>query len=167
MKSNLQFNFTVNKEDKTIHVKREFDANLELVWEAWTTAGLLNKWWAPRPYYIETKLLDLREGGRWLYAMVSPDNEKTWCKADYKTIKTHELLRWHDAFCDEDGYENTEKPRSFWTIEFTEQNGITTVDVSLLHDKLEDVESMIRMGFREGFTMALDNLDEVLLNANK
>ncbi len=33
MNSNLLFDFSVNKENKTIHIKREFDANLELVWQ--------------------------------------------------------------------------------------------------------------------------------------
>jgi uncharacterized protein YndB with AHSA1/START domain len=57
-------------------VTREFDANSDLVWKAWTTAELLDQWWAPKPYRAETKSLDFREGGVWLYAMVSPENEK-------------------------------------------------------------------------------------------
>lgn len=35
MNSNLLVDFTVNKENNTIVVKREFNANLELVWKAW------------------------------------------------------------------------------------------------------------------------------------
>lgn len=50
MKNDLLFDFTVSKENKTIHIKREFNANLELVWQAWTTAELLDQWWAPKPY---------------------------------------------------------------------------------------------------------------------
>ena len=34
MRSNLLFDFTINKENNTINVKKEFDANLDLVWEA-------------------------------------------------------------------------------------------------------------------------------------
>ncbi|WP_312302176.1 hypothetical protein [Chryseobacterium sp.] len=52
MKSNLLFDFSVNKENNTIVVKREFNANLELVWQAWTTAELLDQWWAPKPYHV-------------------------------------------------------------------------------------------------------------------
>jgi uncharacterized protein YndB with AHSA1/START domain len=167
MNSNLLFDFSVNKENSTIHIKREFDAGLELVWQAWTTAELLAQWWAPKPYHIETKSLDLRAGGMWLYAMVSPQNEKTWCKADYKTIETNKLLSWLDAFCDENGNENNIKPRSLWTNNFTEINGITTVNITLKHDKPEDVEMMIKMGFKEGLTMALGNLDELLLKNRK
>ena len=116
---------------------------------------------------VETKTLDLEIGGMWLYAMVSPKNEKTWCKADYKEIETNKLLSWLDAFCDENGNENTIKPRSLWTNLFTEKNDITLVDITLKHDKLEDIETLIEMGFKEGFGMALLNLDQLLLTKNK
>jgi uncharacterized protein YndB with AHSA1/START domain len=163
MERNLVFDFKINKENNTINVKREFAANLEHVWEAWTKPEILNQWWAPKPYHIETKSLELRDGGMWLYAMVSPEGEKQWCKAEYNTVSANKSLSWLDAFCDENGIENTEKPRSFWTINFSEQNGITTVNVALRHDNREDVEKMTEMGFKEGFSMALENLDEVLL----
>ncbi|WP_276167351.1 SRPBCC family protein [Zobellia alginiliquefaciens] len=163
MKNSLLFNFSVNKENKTINIQREFSANLELVWKAWTEAELLNQWWAPKPYYIETKTLDLEVGGMWLYAMVSPINEKIWCKAVYKAIETNKLLTWLDAFCDENGHENTIKPRSLWTNVFTEKNDFTLVDITLKHDKLEDIETLIEMGFKDGFQMALLNLDQLLL----
>ncbi|UCS92138.1 SRPBCC domain-containing protein [Echinicola marina] len=163
MKSSLLFDFTVDRETNTIHIKREFDANLGLVWDAWTIPELLNEWWAPRPYHIETKSLDLRVGGMWLYAMVSPEGEKMWCKADYKAIEPKKILSWLDAFCDEDGIENTTKPRSLWTNSFTQKSGITMVVITLKHEKLEDIEQMIAMGFKEGLTMALGNLDELLL----
>ena len=86
MKSNLLFDFYVNKENKTIHIKREFNADLELVWKAWTTAELLDRWWGPKPWKVETKTMDFREGGFWLYAMVSPEGEKHWSKANYISI---------------------------------------------------------------------------------
>ena len=162
MKSNLQFEFLIDKENKTIKIKREFDANLELVWKSWTTAEILNQWWAPKPYHIETKSLDLRIGGVWLYAMVSPGNEKMWCKANYKAIEKNKLLSWMDAFCDENGIENNIKPPSLWTINFSEKNGLTTLNITLKHDRLEDIETMIEMGFKEGLTMAFGNLDELL-----
>lgn len=166
MKSDRLFEFSVKKENNTIHVKREFNAVLELVWDAWTKAELLDQWWAPKPYRTETKSLNLQVGGMWLYAMISPENEAHWCKADYKSIETHRLISWLDAFCDEAGNENKEKPRSLWTNVFSEEKGITTVSVTLKHDRMEDIEAMIEMGFKEGFTMALGNLDELLLTCS-
>ena len=58
----------------------------------------LDRWWAPKPYRVETKTLNFAEGGIWLYAMVSPENEKLWCKADYQKIEFKKLIEWKDAF---------------------------------------------------------------------
>ena len=49
MKNHLLFEFIINKEDQTVHVNREFDANLSLVWDAWTKPEILDQWWAPKP----------------------------------------------------------------------------------------------------------------------
>ncbi len=73
MKLKLLFDFTVNKESKTIHITREFAANLELVWQAWTTAELLDQWWGPQPWRAETKTIDFREGVFFHYSMVSTE----------------------------------------------------------------------------------------------
>jgi uncharacterized protein YndB with AHSA1/START domain len=166
MKKNVSLEISVNKAENSIHIKREFDANLQMVWQAWTDPELLDKWWAPKPYHIETKSLNFEEGGRWLYAMVSPRNEKDWCKADYKTIEQLKFISWLDAFCDEYGNETSGKPRSFWTNIFSEENGTTTVNVTLQHENQGDLEMMIQMGFKEGFSMALENLDQLLSTLN-
>jgi len=161
MNSNLLFDFSVNKERKTIQIKRQFDANIDLVWQAWTTPELLDQWWAPRPYHIETKSLDFRVGGIWLYAMVSPEGEKNWCKADYQLIEAKKLFSFLSAFSDEIGNTNTEMPCSVWTNVFSENDGITKVEITLQHEKLEDIEMLIEMGFKEGLGMAFTNLDEI------
>jgi uncharacterized protein YndB with AHSA1/START domain len=159
----LYFDFSVDKENKQINIKREFDAGIELVWKAWTTSELLDKWWAPKPYRVETKSIEFKVGGMWLYAMVSPENEKMWCKADYKKIEPLKLISWLDAFCDENGIAGEGKPGSLWTNLFSEKENITTVDISLKHEKIEDVDMMIEMGFKEGLTACLENLDEFLI----
>lgn len=162
MKSNLLLVFTVNKDEAIIFVKREFDASVDLVWQAWTKAELLDQWWAPKPYRTETKSLEFRPGGRWLYSMVGPKNDRHWCRADYQNIEDLSLITWKDAFCDENGNDNGGKPNSFWTNRFSEENGITTINVTLAHENLESLEMQIKMGFQEGFTMALGNLDDLL-----
>jgi uncharacterized protein YndB with AHSA1/START domain len=44
MKTNLQFDFIIDKEAKTVIVKREFFANSDLVWGAWTEPEILDLW---------------------------------------------------------------------------------------------------------------------------
>jgi uncharacterized protein YndB with AHSA1/START domain len=162
MNKSLLFDFTVNKENKTVHVIREFDADRALVWKTWTEAELLDQWWAPKPYRNVTRQLELQVGGQWMYCMISPENEVHWCKADYEKVKPRENLDWYDAFCDEQGITNTALPRTRWKNEFRDNGDSTIVDVVIELGTIEDLEALIAMGFREGFTMGLGNLDELL-----
>lgn len=162
MKSNLLFDFTVNKADNTVHVKREFAADLNLVWDAWTKPELLDQWWAPKPYRTETISMDFRPGGRWFYTMISPKGEAHYCCNDYEHIDHKKGFSGLDAFCQKDGTINTEMPRTFWTNDFEEANGHTTVSIVAKYESLKDLEMVISMGFKEGFTMALENLDQYI-----
>lgn len=162
MNPHLQFDFIVNKENKTVNVTREFAANLQLVWDAWTKPELLDLWWAPKPYVNKTKSMDFREGGTWLYGMTSPEGVTHWCLNNYKKINHLKGFSGLDAFCDEEGNINMDFPRTLWSNTFTANANNTTVSIVAQYDKLEDLEKVIAMGFKEGFSMALSNLDQYL-----
>jgi hypothetical protein len=53
-------------------------------------------------------------------------------------------------------------PGSNWDLNFAEQNGITKVSITIYNESLERMERMIEMGFKEGFTMTLNELNELL-----
>jgi len=159
MKNNLLFNFIVNKENNTVNVEREFAANLDLVWDAWTKPEILDQWWAPKPYRTVTKSMDFREGGMWLYYMLSPENDKHWCKNDYLKIDPKKSYSGLDAFCDENGVTNKDMPRTQWNNTFTENADKTLVSIVATYESLADLEKIISLGFQEGLTMALENLD--------
>ncbi len=162
MKNDLLFDFLVKAENNTINVTREFAAKLDFVWDAWTKAEILNQWWAPKPYRTETKSMDFREGGMWLYAMISPQNEKNWGKNDYNKIAHHKKFSGLDAFCDENGKINPNFPRTFWTNTFVEIENTTIVTIVAQYETAADLEKILSMGFKEGFTLALENLDHYL-----
>jgi uncharacterized protein YndB with AHSA1/START domain len=154
-------NFVVEKNNKKIRVEREFAAPLARVWAAWTEKEILDRWWAPKPWKAETKVMDFKVGGHWLYAMVGPDGTEHWCRADYKSIIPLKSYTGLDAFCDNNGNINQEFPRSEWTNEFKENGKSTIVYVEIKYQNLADLEKIIEMGMKEGFTAALENLDEI------
>jgi PhnB protein len=163
MNKAILFNFDVDKENNKIRVERSFNAPLELVWAAWTEADLLDQWWAPKPYRVETKSMDFREGGRWAYAMVSPENEKHWCIFDYETIQPQRSYSGKDAFTDENGTISTAMPSTQWVNKFRAEDADSTiVNCELQFKKLDDLETLIQMGFKEGFTAGLENLDQYI-----
>lgn len=159
---NLLFQFSPDKTNSTITVKREFAANVDLVWEAWTRPEILDQWWAPKPYRTQTKTMNFKVDGFWLYAMISPENQKHWCRADYKKIEVKKFYSALDAFCDEQGTINTDFPRSLWSNTFIQQGDHTLVSITIQYATLADLEKIIELGFKEGFTMALGNLDQYI-----
>jgi len=167
MRTNLLFDFTVNKENNTVNVKREFGADLALVWDAWTKPEILDQWWAPKPWKAVTHSMDFREGGSWLYYMQGPEGERHWCRNDYKKIEVRKNFSGLDAFCDENGTINTDMPRTLWTNTFTPNEETTTVTIVAQYESLEDLEKIIAMGFKEGFTMAMENLDGYFASLKK
>jgi uncharacterized protein YndB with AHSA1/START domain len=162
MNSNLLFDFTVDKSNKTITIKKSFDAQLPLVWKAWTTPELLDQWWGPQPWRTETKSMDFREGGTWLYAMVGPEGEKHWSFFNYEQIEIEHFFSGKDGFCDEHGLVNPAMPQNEWKNTFESQGGQTLVNMLLQFTKLEDLETIIQMGFQEGLTMGLNQLESLL-----
>lgn len=163
MNSNLLFDFYVNKENKVIHIEREFEANLELVWEAWTTAKLLDQWCAPNPYRTETKALDFREGGFWHYAIVSPEGNKHWSRYDYKDIEFQKSVTELRGFSDEIGTVNPDFPRTECTVIFSETDGKTRVSMTEKYGSPEMFEKMATDSHKNGFSSHLKNLDNLLL----
>lgn len=161
----LLFDFTVDKATKTVTVTREFDAELDLVWDAFTKAEILDQWWAPKPFRSRTKVLNFEVGGRRFYAMVSPEGMEKWVVQKYTSITPKTNFKFFNAFADEN--ENPELPGSDWDHTFTEKDGKTTVKISIYNESLERMERMIEMGFTEGFKMTLGQLEKLLATLAK
>ena len=159
--NNSQFDFRVDKATKTVFVDRTFNAELSLVWDAFTKQEILDQWWAPKPFVSKTKVMDFKVGGRRFYAMVSPEGQEAWQLQQYTAITPKTNFKFLSVFADKD--ENPHLPGSNWDLTFTEQNSTTKVSIIIINDSLERLEQMIKMGFKEGFTATLSEL-EVLLN---
>lgn len=152
--------FTVNKETKTVLITKEFEAERDLVWDAYTKPELLDQWWAPKPFASRTKVMEFVEGGRRFYAMVTPDGAERWSVQRYKSITPKTNFKFFNAFSDAD--ENLELPGSDWDLSFTEQDGKTKVSISIYNESLERLERMVAMGFTEGMKGQFENLEEML-----
>src|SRR6187455_3192464 len=165
MINNLLFDFTVDKTTNTVFITREFDAGLSLVWDAFTKPEILDQWWAPKPYGSKTKIMNFEVGGRRFYAMVSPDGQESWAIQKYTSISPKTNFKMLNAFADKD--ENPQLPGSDWDFNFSEQNGRTKVSVTIYNESLTRMEKMIEMGFKEGYAMQMENLDELLATLSK
>lgn len=162
MKNNLQFDFLVDKVKNTLTLRREFLANRQLVWDAYTKSELLDQWFAPKPLTTKTKVMDFREGGYWLYAMIEPNGTEYWGRTDYQKIYPIEKYTALDAFSDESGAINPALPRAEWDVSFEDLGENALVQTIVTYKSLSDLETVINMGMEEGMKLTLEKLDELL-----
>lgn len=165
MDSNLLFDFSVDKAAKKVFITREFDAELPLVWDAFTKAELLDQWVAPKPYTSRTKYMNFEVGGKRFYAMVSPEGQEHWAIQEYTSISPKTNFKMLNAFADKD--ENPQLPGSDWDYTFSEKDGKTIFHIVIYNDSLERMERLLEMGFTEGFKMSMVNLENVLATLSK
>lgn len=164
--NDLLFDFRVDESTNSVLITREFDAELSLVWDAFTKHEMLDQWWAPKPLTSKTKIMNFEAGGRRFYAMVWPEGQEYWGLKKYTLINPKTNIKWLSSFTDKDENINTDLPTSEWDLNFSEQNGITKVSIVIKNESLADIETIIKMGFKEGFTMTLNELGNLLSTLN-
>ena len=166
MKTTLQFDFVADKQKNTITIKREFAAKRQLVWDCHTKSELLNKWFAPKPFTTKTKSMEFREGGHWIYAMIDPEGKEYWGRTEYVKIDPIDYYQTKDAFADENGNINAELPTARWDVTFSDAHNHTVVQTIVTYHSLQELETVLNMGMKEGLISTLEKLDELLLTLN-
>jgi uncharacterized protein YndB with AHSA1/START domain len=140
----------------TLRLERTFKAPAQAVFEAWTSAEMLKRWWpAGSDWETPVAEVDVRVGGRLRLVMRSPDGEEFGGLGEYVEITAPERLVFTWRWDGHEGHQGTQ----LIEVEFAErQDGTTTV--VLTNRGLEDEES--RRTHRAGWEASLDNLDRVL-----
>jgi uncharacterized protein YndB with AHSA1/START domain len=94
-------------DEKGVVIEGAFDAPPDTVWRAWTEPELIKKWWGPEGFSVPSIKVDLRVGGKYIFAMHGPKDSE-WDKdmyraGIYKEIVPNEKLVVTDYFSDEKG----------------------------------------------------------------
>ena len=108
--------------------------------------------------------MNFEVGGKRFYAMVGPDGQERWAIQEYTSISPKANFKMYNAFADKD--ENPELPGSEWDYTFSEENGRTTVSITIFNESLERMERVMD-GFSQGMAMTLTNLDNVLATLSR
>ncbi len=157
-----QTEIIANQSDSTFSVIRDFDAPMAIVWRAYTEAVYLDQWWGPQPWRAETKEMDFRVGGHWLYAMCGPEGERHWGRMDYTDISLHQFFAMKDCFCDEHGVANPALPESHGRISFHQHESCTRVEWKTTYASAEGLQTVVAMGMEQGVRICVDQLVALL-----
>ena len=154
--------FTRDEANARLTIERVFPAPQGRVWQAMTDPGLLDQWWAPKPWWTKTAHMDFRVGGYWLYSMNGPNGEQHFGRMDYLEIEPEHRFKSDDAFTDANGNVNESLPRQHIDTRLIAEGDRTKVVTVIEYASAEDMNRIFEMGFREGLTMAHDQLEALL-----
>jgi uncharacterized protein YndB with AHSA1/START domain len=94
--------------------------------------------------------------------MQGPEGDVHHCLNTYLTITPMIQFTAEDSFCNDDGSINHDLPTNHWTVDFSYADGVTTVVVTTRYATAADLETVTKMGMKEGFDMGLNQLEALL-----
>ena len=144
--------------DTQILITREFDASRELLWKAWTTPELVRRWWHANRGEMTVCEIDLRVGGTWRYAMVTPDGVEVGFHGEYREIEPFERLVSTEAY---EGIPDADAHAAVDTLTLAEIGDKTLMTVLVEHPTKEGRDMHIESGMEDGLQDALDLAEKV------
>ena len=150
--------------DKQILITREFAAPKELVFKAYTTPELVERWWAGRRGKVTSVEIDLRVGGRWRFVMVTPDNFEVAFHGTYTEIVEGERLVSTEVYEGVPVPEGEEEQGTLNTLTLTEVEGRTRLEVLVDCPTTEIRDMIVESGMEGGMQESYDLLEQVAIS---
>jgi uncharacterized protein YndB with AHSA1/START domain len=135
---------------------RVFDAPRELVWEAMTNPEHIKRWYGPRDTQIVSAEVDLRPGGRFRYVMLGREGYEVAFSGTYREVVRPE--RVVNTWC----FEHYPDAEALETATWEEQDGRTTVRLSITFQQPEHYQGWAGSGAFGGWSESLDRLGETI-----
>lgn len=147
--------------DEEILITREFDAPRHLVFRAWTTPELVERWWHAKRGRVTVVKIDLRAGGRWRHAMVTPDGMEVAFHGEYREVVPDERIVSTEIYEGLPEGVSEEDGTTVNTLTFAEADGRTLVTLHIRAANRFARDAIIESGMESGLQDALDLLEEV------
>lgn len=145
--------------DREIVMKRSFDAPRQLVFEAYTTPALLQRWLlGPPGWSMVVCEVDLRVGGAYRYVWRhDSDGKQMGMGGVYSEIQAPERIVSTEKF-DDPWY----RGEAVGTIVLTEERGRTTLIQTVRYESREVRDGVAKSGMEGGVATSYDRLEEML-----
>jgi uncharacterized protein YndB with AHSA1/START domain len=146
--------------DEQILIVREFDARKRLVWKAFTTPELVRRWWHAKRGEVTVCDIDLRVGGAWRYAMVTPDGVEVAFHGEYLEVVPEERVVTSEIYEGLPEGVSDEDAATVNTATFSEASGRTTLTILIEAANKVSRDAIVASGMEDGLQDALDLLEE-------
>jgi uncharacterized protein YndB with AHSA1/START domain len=143
--------------DGQLLITMEFDAPKHLVYKAWTTPELVERWWRGRCGNVKAEI-ELKVGGTWRYVMTTGQGDEVVAHGEYREIVPNERIVSTEVY-DVNYLDPGHHQQTLNTFTFTEVDGRTTVTILTQAQNNEEIRTA-----SFGIDGAMDELERVALS---
>ncbi|WP_336660476.1 SRPBCC family protein [Leucobacter sp. USHLN153] len=149
-------------EQLTLTVVADFNVPVQRLWDAYTDARQIERFWGPPEYPATFTRHDAEPGGVSNYVMVGPDGDRSAGYWEWQSVDAPRSFEVRDGFASEDGTPNTELPSMRMVFEFEETGGGSRLTTTTHFNSREELEQLQQMGMEQGMQLAMGQIDAVV-----
>lgn len=144
--------------DREVVIARTFNGRASTVYEAWTNAELVARWWAPKSLGVSVVSCeaDVRVGGKYRYVLENRDGSEIAFSGEYTELTPYSRIVYTQVF---EGYPG---PAMTITITLEEHGGKTRLVAHEVYPSAEARDAALGSGMEHGMRETMDQLDELV-----
>ena len=146
----------------TITLIADFDAPIDGLWELWSDPRKLARWLGPPTHPASIETHDLTPGGEVTFFMTGPEGDRSWGTRRFTAVDPPTSLEFTDAFADPDGTPIADMPVTTITVQLTERDAGTRMEMRASFESREDMEKWVSIGTVAGLQQAVGQMDALL-----
>jgi uncharacterized protein YndB with AHSA1/START domain len=146
------------KSDREIIISRTFNAPPRIVFDAWTKAEFVRRWWAPASHCVAMEACDadVRVGGKYRYVLSPRRGGQIAFSGEYTEITPYTRLRYTQIF------EEFPDAEVNITVTFAERGGKTHLVSHEVYPSKEARAGALEAGMEHGMRETMDQLDALV-----
>jgi uncharacterized protein YndB with AHSA1/START domain len=148
--------------DRDVVVVRAFNAPRALVFDAWTTPALIQRWMlGPPGWTMPVCEMDVRPGGKFKWRWRSDENGAEFgFSGEFREVVRPSRIVHVERY--EPGSVGGEMGEALVTSELTEKAGLTTQTMTIHYESKAVRDAALKTGMTDGMEQSFKKLDAVL-----
>jgi uncharacterized protein YndB with AHSA1/START domain len=145
--------------DRELVITRTFNGPARIVFDAWTNADLVRRWWAPRSRGVTMASCeaDVRPGGKYRYVLRHDEGGEFAFSGQYSEVTPHTRLVYTQVF-----EPMAAHGEAIVTITFQERDAKTKLIAREVYPSKEVLDQTLASGMEGGMRETLDQLDALI-----
>ncbi|HYO93422.1 MAG TPA: SRPBCC family protein [Polyangiaceae bacterium] len=147
------------RSDRALVISRTFNAPPRIVFDAWTRADLVKRWWAPSSHCVTIASCeaDVRKGGKYRYVLRQASGEEIGFSGEYTEVTPHSRLVYTQIF-----EPMADAGAVIITVTFEDHGGKTRLISHEVYPSKEAREAALGAGMEHGMRETMDQLDALV-----